>query len=289
MDFSRGFHTATRLLNGKILILGGVSGANVTETNTVEIYDPGTNQFSNVTPGMIYARAFHTATLLDDGRVLIAGGTVPTGNGTFSSKKAEIYDPTSNGFTALPDMAAYRAAHTATKLDDGRVLILGGNGTDTTIEVFAPDKNDFLDTSRKLLVARRGHTATLLSSTGNVVVMGGGSKTAGLWVTKNGQYVRTNGDPIEERKDHTAAETVSGKILFSGGSRVQGSFILFSQTSEYYDRFANTFLSSAPLLGASTTRHRATTLSDGRILVTGGSNLDPNLSELRMVQLYEEE
>ncbi|MEN8150430.1 MAG: Ig-like domain-containing protein [Planctomycetota bacterium] len=287
MEFSRGFHTATRLSDGKVLILGGVSGANFAETNSAEIYDPATGQFTTLVPGMLFPRAFHTATLLDDGRVLILGGTVPTTNGVFSSKEAEIFDPVTKTFLFLPNMAAYRAGHTATMLDDDRVLILGGNSSDLTIEIFDADENKFVTSEEELYRARRGHTATKIF-TGDVVVFGGGDRSAGIWVAKDSQYKWTVGVPIEDRKDHTATVTESGRILIAGGSRYEASRTLFSQTTEYYERFSGAFLSAAPLLVDPTTRHRATTLRSGNILLTGGSNVDGSSAELKNAMIYHE-
>jgi len=289
MGFSRAYHTATLLDDGKMLILGGVSGGSLAETNSAELYNPTTRQFESISPGMIDSRAFHTATLLSDGRILILGGTVPTSSGVFSSKKAEIYDPSTKKFLALPEMGVYRAGHTATMLDNGLVLILGGNGTDLTIELFDSNENKFVTSDQTLFRARRGHSATRLSSTGDVVINGGGSRTAGIWVARDSVYKWTSGVPIEDRKDHTAAETASGRILFSGGSRYEASRLLFSQTTEYYDRFSGAFLGTAPLLVHPTTRHRATRLRSGNILITGGSNVDPTLPEHRAAQVYTEQ
>jgi len=289
MGFSRAFHTATLLNSGKVLVLGGVSGAALAETNSAELYNPTTRRFEPVSPGMLHPRAFHTATLLSDGRVLILGGTVPINSGVFSSKTAEVFDPLTGKFLALPEMATYRAAHTATVLDTGVVLILGGNSTDLTIETFNGTENKFTTSSQTLFRARRGHTATLLTSTGNVVVNGGGSRTAGLWVARDGLYKWTSGVPIEERKDHTATETASGRLLFTGGSRFEGSLLLFSQTTEYYDRFSGAFISASPVLEYPATRHRATRLQSGNILITGGSNTDPTQPELKTAYIYSEQ
>jgi len=287
MQSARGFHTATRLQDGKVLVLGGVSGPDFSETSSAELFDPTTGRFTSLGSGMLFPRAFHTATLLDDGRVLICGGTVPTPTGAFSSKEAEIYDPPSGKFLYLPNMSTYRAQHTATKLDDGRVLILGGNSSDLTIELFDPDANKFVKSDQQLFRARRGHTATKIF-TGDVVVYGGADRSAGLWVAKDGLYKWTAGVPIEERRDHTATITESGRILFSGGSRYEASQTIFSQTTEYYERFSGAFLSSSPLLAEPTTRHRATALRSGNILITGGSNVDGSSGELSSAMIYYE-
>jgi hypothetical protein len=288
MEEGRAFHTATQLEDGRVMIVGGVTGSKLPETTSVEFYNPQNGTFETLSPGLNYARAFHTATLLEDGRVLIAGGTVPTPSGVYSSDTAEIFDPVTDRFSVLSVMWTYRAAHTATLLDDGRVLILGGNSTSPTIEWFDPDLNYFVKSDEYLKVARRGHSATRLTSTGDVIIFGGGSKSAGIWLAKQDLYRWTIGIPVEERKDHTANVTESGRILFTGGSRYDGSRLLFSQTTEYYNRFTETFISAAPTLAFPVTRHRATVLKSGNILLTGGSNVDPNQPEHRGAMIYTE-
>ena len=285
MVAGRGFHTATLLSDGRVLIAGGVSGATFSESNSAEIYDPVTDTFA-ATGAMTDARAFHTATRLGNGYILIAGGTVPQAGGAFSSRKAELYDPVFGQFSPLQDMSVYRAAHTATMLADGRVLLCGGNSSDLRAEIFDPGIGAFTIVSGNMRVARRGHTANLLDD-GTVLLTGGGSRTGELFVPAQSLFRLTNGYPLYDRKDHTATEVPGGRIFLTGGSYFQGNVLFFRTATEHYDPGSGAFLGSPLHLVEPRTRHRATPLADGRILITGGENLDPTRPELSSAEIYE--
>ena len=121
------------------------------------------------TASMATARSFHTATLLLDGRVLIAGGGNDSGLAAAVSS-AEIYDPVRRTFTPSGNMNAGRSGHAATLLPDGRVLIVGGDGVGSA-ELFDPSTGSFTATG-SLLMARDGFNATLLKN-GKVLITGG--------------------------------------------------------------------------------------------------------------------
>jgi WD40 repeat protein len=121
----RAWDNATLLLDGRVLVDGGVGGeiGGASPNTSAELYDPSTGTFSS-TGSMASDHADGTATLLSDGRVLIAGAD--DGSGT-----AELYDPKTGTFRATGSMAYFRGWATATLLPDGRVLIAGGEGGPT--------------------------------------------------------------------------------------------------------------------------------------------------------------
>lgn len=168
--------TATVLASGKILFVGGDS------TNyanpTAELYDPATDSFAPTTGAPLRSRQFHTATLLADGRVLIAGGYAPIAPNYTSwttVSDCEIYDPSTDSFSATGTMASPRAWGSATRLADGRVLVVGGDsysgGNPDIAEIWDPATGGFTQTGR-LKHFRKYHSAILLPD-GRVVVAGG--------------------------------------------------------------------------------------------------------------------
>jgi hypothetical protein len=114
------------LQDGRVLIAGGYtltgSPAFITDASTYEIYDPSTGLFTSAGT-MREPRAFHTATLLNDGRVLITGGQDSFSNATDAT---ETFDPRNGIALQGPLMSTARVFHSAHLLPDGRVLIVGG-------------------------------------------------------------------------------------------------------------------------------------------------------------------
>jgi len=188
MSVARSHHTATRLRDGRVLVVGGRdSTCEVACPQAVwasaELYDPATGQFTP-TGSLALARADHTATLLDDGRVVIAGGTTPDLAGTDLASTVEIYDPSTGRFTAGGTMRVSRSEHTATLLGDGRVLLAHGRsdgaGTIATATMEAYDPATFAsELTSSPRVTRFRHTATRLDS-GEVVLAGGTEGGGGL-------------------------------------------------------------------------------------------------------------
>jgi hypothetical protein len=124
MKTGRWLHTATLLRDGHVLIVGGRSPEDSVYASA-EVFNPATGKFSS-TAAMDEGRQQHTATLLADGRILIAGGYWSDGQKWRVLSSTEMYDPATGDFSPIGSMGTPREGHSATLLNDGRVLIAGG-------------------------------------------------------------------------------------------------------------------------------------------------------------------
>jgi Galactose oxidase, central domain len=179
-DDDRAFFPSVVLPSGLGFMPSGLCNGDIRPTAFT--FNATNNLFSLVGAPVLQTRAFHTATLLPDGTVLIAGGIVDFAGD--STDTAEIFDPVAGTFTATGAMTASRAGHTATLLGDGTVLITGGisgvTGTWTaldTAEIYTPTTRTFAAVPATMTAFRWQHTATLLND-GTVLLAGGFNGTA---------------------------------------------------------------------------------------------------------------
>jgi hypothetical protein len=169
---------------------------------------------------MLVDRAAHTATLLDSGKVLIAGGFGHGDNAYTDS--TELYDPGSGNFVFTGKLPVGRCCHTATKLADGRVLIAGGFNGDylSNAEIYDPLTGTFTPT-RPLTTPRMDHVAVLLDN-GKVLLAGGVGTgwtflaSAELYDPATGSFSPT-GDMSVPRESHTITKLLDGRVLITGG------------------------------------------------------------------------
>src|SRR6266849_7096767 len=137
MTTARTDHTATLLANGEVLVAGGLSNGGsqigTSCTRTAELYNPSTGQWM-ATGSMTITRGNHTATLLPNGKVLVAGGLC-NGGFTYPDSSAELYDPSTGTWKATGTMNVARVNTPATLLANGQVLIAGGG---TSAELYNP-------------------------------------------------------------------------------------------------------------------------------------------------------
>ena len=275
MTEARTQHTATLLLDGKVLVAGGRMRPDMDgSTTSAELYDPGTGTWTQ-TGRMHSARDGHTATLLPDGRVLVAGGR----NGSLfedALATAELYDPISGTWTATGDMLAPGMGHTATLLPDGKVLVVGGQGNPRLAELYDPASGTWTATAPPKIRLHLEHAATLLPD-GRVLVTGGPPNgddawhTAELYDPGSGSWTVT-GDMVRIRLGHTATLLPDGTVLAVGG-RTPGDNARAS--AELYDPTSGTWTATESM-GTLRAAFTTTMLLDGRVLVTGGFRRDAN-------------
>jgi hypothetical protein len=211
-------------------------------------------------------RSGHTATLLRDGQVLVAGGTRD------ATHSAELFAPALSSFASgSHGMVHVRSGHCAALLPDGRVLIVGGGDSKDTLfktaELFDPATQRFTATG-DLNQARSGATATLLPG-GEVLIAGGQDSqgtllsTAELYNPATGRFSAT-GDMHSPRAQHTATLLASGKVLLVGSISEPGS-------TELFDPASGLFSATGSLIRGRV-HHTATLLQNGRVLVLGGTH-----------------
>jgi hypothetical protein len=262
MNQARCCATATSLPNGKVLIAGGQRFDNsagpppvfISSTlSSTELYDPQTNTFAASTPSMNQARCCATATLLPNGKVLIAGGSDNTGN---SLSSTDIYDPATDTFAgATPSMNQARSGATATLLPNGRVLIAGGSGTST--EIYDPARNTFAASTPSMNQGGAG-TATLLPN-GKVLITHG--STTDIYDPVTNTFAAST-PSMNHAGTGTATLLPNGKVLIPGVESVNVN------VTEIYDPVANTF-ASGPSIPTSVAGV-STLLPNGKVLIAGG-------------------
>ena len=268
---AREYHTATLLPNGMVLVTGGWYAWPSIALSSAELYDPASGTWTPANALNTAARCEHTATLLPNGKVVVAGGR---GNsGAWAS--AELYDAASGTWTATCSLNTGRIQHAATLLPNGRVLVAGGyyyNGSDwatlSSAEFYDP-ASGIWTTTDSLNNARGSHTMTLLPS-GKVLVAGGvGSSgtlaSAELFDLASGTWT-TTGLLNTARNWHTATLLPNGHVLVTAG---EGSGYISLASAELYDP-ANRGWTTTGLLNTARAYHTATLLGNGQVLVAGG-------------------
>ena len=250
-----------------LLGLGAITASAIAQT-------PGT---FTATSNMTAARAGHTATLLPNGKVLIAGGT--------GLPSAELYDPVTGLFTPTGNMTTPRLGHTASLLPDGRVLIIGGTLTGASAEIYDPATSVF---------TAAGHTDSLLSvvasallHNGKALVLGYGVAqpaphinpvTAELYDPSTGTFTDTGAMSIVHDGTPMATVLPNGNVLISDGGfgltccfgYLGSRFLVSCCASELYDAAAGTFSPTSDTMLAATAARTATLLTSGNVLLAGG-------------------
>lgn len=288
----RAHATATLLTDGRVLVVGGFGGLAYPDSavGIAELWDPATGEFEE-TGALAHPRVNHTATLLRDGRVLIAGG------GGGGELVAEVYDPERGEFLPAGELSAPRWGHTATALLDGRVLLVGGTtqigdheeGNVPPIaasELWDPATSSF-SAAGELAAPRTSHTATLLSD-GRVLVVGGtvldpepsslhGQVVeAELWDPETRSFVAA-GSLNQPRHSHTATLLSDGRVALIGGTFVRAArtaALVTLDSVEIWQPETMSFV-AGPSLDEPRSGHTATPAGgDQIVLIGGGGELD---------------
>ena len=226
-------------------------------------------------------RSGHTASVLDDGSVLMSGGDDASG----ADSSAERFDAAALTFAASGNLEVARGQQSASVLPDGRHLLAAGRdagGALNGAELFDPESVQFSTAEGGLQISRFGHTATVLID-GRVLIVGGRS------VTTEGSAERFDAQPAvlfkppydagagtytmlpqalqQARWDHTATLLRDGRVLILGGRNDSTYFA----SAEIFEPTTNQFLAITGMPEARA-GHTATLLPDGRVLVLGGQN-----------------
>ena len=250
LNLGRYSHTATLLADGRVLVAGGFQQSSFhppTPVSAAELYDPATGTWS-VTGSLVTGRGGHTATLLPNGRVLVAGGK----SVTFSMASAELYDPATGIWTETGGLITARNGHTATLLGNGNVLVAGGNNLSNgdysylaSAELYDPQSGAWTS-SGSLGNAHAFHTATLLP-TGKLLVIGGldgtgrSSASAELYELSIEKWAAT-GSLVTPRFGHTATLLNDGTVLVAGGFHSNGDSNTALFSAELYGKPMPTLL-----------------------------------------------
>ncbi|WP_434301324.1 Kelch repeat-containing protein [Corallococcus exiguus] len=235
------------------------------------------------TGSMINPREEHTATLLLNGKVLVAGGHRFTSASSTNVQVSELYDPATGSWTASGSMVAARSRHTATRLNNGKVLVLGGNsGTSTSAELYDPATGNWSAASTPPGPWRSSHQAVLLSN-GKVLVSGGSTETelytafAALYDPSTGTW-STTGDMKNGRDGHTLTSLKDGRVLAAGGTGHISSYPYLHSlsTAEIYNPVTGTWSLTGDMepdalyFKEGRESHNAALLPSGKVLVAGG-------------------
>jgi len=286
--------TVTQLRDGRVLIAGGVAeeGPNndlAPATATAELYDPISDTFTATASPMAEGRTLHSATRLHDGTVLIAGGTQAASTYFIDlpvTATADRFDPTTDSFTPVGELAVARGWHGSALLPTGEVLIAGGIGepapmqfpfgVPTEVELYDPASQQF-STVAQLDQGRLGAVVMALPEQ-DAVLIAGGLRASGGYAYSVGWNERYH---VDTKTVSAAAELGTPRYNAAGALLPTGSVLMVGGIGEpnsgadtatdlYHpelDVFAVTDELPDPQMGAG-----LTLLPQGRVFATNGMN-----------------
>jgi len=302
MGSARSSFDAVSLNNGRALFAGGSNaffdlGSGFVR-NDAEVYDPGTNTFSSTANNLSAARHGYGISTLNDGRVLIAGGS-----GTFDSLNGtgltavDIYDPVANEFTAVASLNAGRSLQAQTTLNDGRVVVIGG--AQNNAEIYDPIANTWTSSANTMTTTLKDMKAFELFD--GRVFIAAGQNTVGGVTTDNTWFFDPNTNLFDAGPSMAGFNKASGVVqvgtsdysafdLFEG-TALEGRYILFAggehdppgsdpdielDSSSIYDAANNIFIDAGDVPFLHDDHAESILLNDGsgnpRVLLFGGNS-----------------
>jgi hypothetical protein len=254
---------------------------------------PGRAGLLTETAHMQMARANHTATLLPNGKVLIAGGFGGSGTESNPFRSTELYDPKKGSFETAADMTIGRSGHTATLLKNGKVLIVGGwtghYNNRRAAELYDPATGLFRATGE--MVFERASSAATLLADGRVLVTGGDDRkenaiaSAEIYDPTTEKFTPT-GNMNDPRGQHTATALTNGKVLIVGGASGHYPSQTVYRSAELYDPATGKFSYTGEMT-VPRHKHAAILLPSGRVLVVGGSDNRDWHGEYSSAEIYD--
>lgn len=287
MKVARAYYVATRLRNGKVLVAGGCTNTNCSAaTATAEIYDPATGVW-RAAGRMSMLRYFFAATVLKDGTVLVEGGCNKVNCGTVTTA-AELFNPQTGRWTLTGNLKIARDYHTASALQNGKVLVIGGytiTGGSNSVELYDPTTGTWTSVA-SMISGRALHSATTLFD-GRVVVAGGvvgylPGDVSEVYDPGVNSWSATGNLNIK-RAGPSSVRLKNGAVMLAGGYSYTRPYYFDLASCESLDVTASTWA----LVGDMTSRrylHALTLLPDGRVLAAGG--LSDNSTILANAELY---
>jgi N-acetylneuraminic acid mutarotase len=287
MSTARDGHTATLLSTGQVSVAGGFNtspNGSFNYLSSAEVYNPACGTWT-VTGSMSTAREAHTATLLPNGQVLVAGGEAFINGSPVIFASAELYNPASGSWTETSSMSVAREQHTATLLPRSQVLVAGGfhfganfNDSLSSAELYTPAMGKWAATG-SINTARCGHNAVLLLSGQALVLDGVDQSSAGtfnlnstaLYDAATGKWT-VNGNAFQSGSSGFSVTLLgTGKVLIAGGVAGVYPHTHITRTAELYD--PSTGMSA--VTGSMNTAREgqtATLFPNGKLLVAGGAS-----------------